>query len=155
MAAISVAKYITISELYADAQKQVAGVADYYYNAAVEIVDLDTFDPNLDLLAPFYNAYLASQTVFLQAPQAVISAVNSLQRHVLDKAKTDVLIDVVNGSSRFSDINQWIDAAGTNNSTLYDNVGRAGDIDTSFKIRTEFAALSAQAGFSIVAANIE
>lgn len=147
MAAIKVAKYQTISNLYANAQEQVAGVADYYYNAAYEIVILTSFDPELDLLAPFYNAYLAAQTVFLQAPQAIVSAVGSLQRHVLNKARTNSL-------ARFDNINQWIDAAGVNNSTLYDNVGRNDDIDTSFQVRSEFASLSAQAGFSIVSDNI-
>lgn len=147
MPAIKVAKYQTIADLYSDAQQQIAGVADYYYDAAYEIVILTVFDPELDLLAPFYNAYLAAQTVFLQAPQAIISAVSSLQRHVLSKARaTD--------ASRFSDINQWIDAAGTNG-LLYDNVGRANDVDTSFKVRQEFATLSAQAGYAIVADNIQ
>lgn len=148
MPAIKVAKYQTIADLYADAQEQIAGVADYYYDAAYEIVILTVFDPELDLLAPFYNAYLAAQTVFLQAPQAIISAVSALQRHVLSKARTT-------DASRFSDINQWIDAEGTNNSTLYDNVGRANDVDTSFTVRQEFATLSAQAGYSIVAENIQ
>lgn len=154
MPAIKVSKYQTISELYANAQQQVSGVADYYFDAAYEIVILTYFDPELDLLAPFYNAYLSVQTVFLQVPQAVVSAVNSLQRHVLSKARTDAAVDA-NGESRFTDINQWIDAAGTNNATLYDNVGRKNDVDTSFKVRSEFATVSSQAGFAIVADNIQ
>lgn len=153
MPAITVAKYQTITGLYADAQVQVAGIADYYFNAAYEIVVLTVFDPELDLLAPFYNAYLAAQTVYLQAPQAVISAIGALQRHVLDKARTDSAVDA-NGESRFTDINQWIDAAGTNNSTLYENVGRKNDVDTSFTVRSQFATLSSQAGYAIVSDNI-
>lgn len=154
MAAITVASYQTIANQYANAQAQVAGVSDYYYLAAYEIVILQVFDPELDLLAPFYNAYLAAQTVFLQAPQAVITAVNSLQSHVLDKARTDPLVDTTNGPARFSTINQWIDAAGTNDAALHDNLGRQNDVDTSFTVRTEFATLSSQAGFSIVDGNI-
>ena len=60
MAAITVAKYQTIANLYGNAETQIAGVTDYYYDAAYEIVILQTFDPERDLLQPFYNAYLAS-----------------------------------------------------------------------------------------------
>lgn len=154
MAAIKVAKYQTISTLYADAQLQLAGISDYYYDAAYEIVSLYQFDPELDLLGAFYNAYLASQTVYAAAPQAVISAVGALQTHVLSKARTDAAVDP-DGENRFNSINQWIDAGGTNNGTLHDNLGRKNDIDTSFRVRTEFATLSSQAGFTIVDDNIE
>lgn len=154
MAAIKVANYQTITGQYADAQAQIAGVADYYYDAAYEIVILQVFDPELDLLNTFYNAYLAAQVVYLQAPQAVITAVASLQAHILSKARTDPLVDTTNGPALFDDVNQWIDAAATNDSDLHSNLGRQNDVDTSFTVRTEFATLSSQAGYAIVAANI-
>lgn len=165
MPAITVAKYQTITTLYANAQTQVANVAAYYYDAAYEIVTLTVFDPELDLLAPFYNAYLAANTVFAQAPQAVVTATNRLQAHILDKARTDPDIDpnVAVGATvglRFNNINQWIDASGANelasegSNTLHENVGRQDDVDTAITVPQKFATLSAQAGFVIYDFNI-
>lgn len=165
MPAIKVDKYQSIVQLYANAQTQVTGVADYYYQAAYEIVVLTVFDPSLDLLQPFYNAYLASNTVFAQAPQAVVTAVNKLQTHIISKARTNPGIDpnVAAGATvglRFSNINQWIDAKGDNellaegSNTLHENVGRQNDHGLSFKIPQKFADVSAQAGFTIYDFNI-
>ena len=154
MPAIKVSNYQNIVQFYADAQATVQGVTDYYFNAAYEIVALTVFDPELDLLAPFYNAYVSSQVVYLQAPQAVITAVNSLQSHILDKARTDAGLDATGIENRFTDINQWIDAEGSNDAVLHDAVGRKDDIDTTFTVAQDFATLSAQAGFTIVSANI-
>ena len=151
MAAIKVATYQTIAGLYADAQRQVANVADYYYDAAYEIVSLTgaaAFAPELALLTPFYQAYLAAQTIFLEPPAAVISAVTALQNHVINKARDAT-------GDKFSDINDWIDAAGTNSvNDLSEVSGRQDDVDTSFTVDTEFASLSATAGFTISAGNI-
>lgn len=147
MPAINADQYKIIADLYADAQGQVTDISDYYYAASYEILILNTFEPELDLLSPFHNAYLSSLTLYAQAPQSIISAVNSLQRHVLNHART-------NDGSRFSNINQWIDAAGTN-SVSFSNVGRQGDDDTSFKVKPAFAQMSAQAGFEIHSDNIE
>lgn len=155
MACILVANYREIADYYSDAQLQIQGVTDYYYNAAYEIVMLQVFDPELDLLAPFYNAYLASQTVYEQAPQAVVSAVTQLQTHIIDKARTDPTVDTdTSAPRRFTDINQWIDAHGDNVAASYDNVGRQGDSGASFTVPTDFATLSDQAGFNIVTGNI-
>jgi len=153
MPAIKVLNYQNIAQFYADAQTTVQGVTDYYFNAAYEIVALTVFDPELDLLSVFYNAYVASQVVFLQAPQSVITAVNALQSHILDKARTDAAVDAL-GESRFTDINQWIDAEATNDATLHSVVGRKDDIDYSFTVANDFATLSNQAGFTIVKNNI-
>ncbi len=154
MPAIKVNNYQNITQFYANAQIAVQGVTEYYFNAAYEIVALTVFDPELDLLAPFYNAYVASQVVFLQAPASVITAVSALQRHILDKARTDAGLDATGLENRFTDINQWIDAEGSNDAVLYDAVGRKDDIDTSFTVANDFATLSTQAGFTIVSANI-
>jgi len=147
MAAIKIANYQTIAQLYADASAQIAGVSDYYYDAAYEIVTLQVFDPELDLLGPFYNAYLAAQVVYVQVPQAVVTAVNTLQTHVIQKARTTA-------GARFNSINQWIDASGTNDPTLHDDVGRQGDSNASFTVPQRFANVSSQAGYAIVTNNI-
>lgn len=148
MAAITVAKYQTVANLYANAQRQIAGVTDYYYDAAYEIVLLQSFDPEIDLLQPFYNAYLSSQTVFLQVPAGIVNAITQLQRHVLDKARTE------SGNERFTSINDWIDA-GASNGAATTALGRNGDTDVSFRVPTEFATISLQAGYEIDSENIE
>lgn len=151
MAALKVANYQTIASLYASAQRQIANVADYYYEAAYEIVSLvgaPAFAPELDLLTPFYSAYLSTQTIFSEPPQAIVSAITSLQNHILSKA-TDA------DGTRFSDINDWIDAAGSNGVNDLSVVeGRADDDDASFTVDAEFASLSAIAGFTIDQNNI-
>lgn len=149
MAAIKVENYKAVADFYAAAQAQVVGVADYYYSAATEIVLLQAFDPELDLLAPFYNAYLAARTIYAQAPASIVNAVKVLQQHVLARART-------NAGGIFTDINDWIDAAGTNGVLAGGTpVGRDEDVDTSFTVPTEFATLSAQAGYSIESGNLD
>lgn len=152
MAAILVENYQNITAFYAEAQSQTVGLADYYYNAAVEVLLLNDFEPELDLLEPFYNAYIAAQSAFVTPPTAIVNAVGALQRHVLNKART-------NASVAFTNINAWIDAGDTNGYLSVDAdgseaVGRYGDVDTSFQTESQFASLSAQAGFTINAANI-
>ena len=147
MAAIKVANYQNIVTFYTDAQTQLVGVSTYYYQAAYEIVLLQVFDPELDLLAPFYNAYLASQTLYTQSPQAIVTAIASLQNHVLAKARTGEATPDL-----FDTIDDWIDAAGTNG--VGTNVGRQSDIDSSFQVTSEFATISEQAGFAIDDGNI-
>lgn len=150
MAAIKIATYQNVAGFYADAQIQVANVADYYYSAAYEIVNLQfgpSFDPELDLLAPFWTAYLSAQAIFLEPPAAVIQAVSSLQNHVLDKARD-------NTGNRFTDVNDWIDADGANGvNDLSEVSGREDDTDDAITVDPEFAVLSSTAGFTIVSGN--
>lgn len=152
MAAISVHHYRNLVNFYTNAAKQILGVTDYYYSAAYEILLINEFDPESDLLNSFYNAYTAS-SVILQSPPAVIQAVQVLQNHILSKARSDPAIDPDRTADRFTDINQWIDSGATN-TFLTTAVGRQGDVDTSFKVTPEFAAISNQAGFNIDDANI-
>lgn len=153
MAAITVETYATIHDWYTGAKQQTVGLADYYYLAAVEIVQLNVFDPELALLSPFYNAYLAADAAYANPPIAVITAVAELQRHVLDKARTTAAV-------RFTDINQWMDAGDTNKFLTTDGdgsdaLGRQTDSDQqSLKVSTEFASLSATAGFAIDGCNV-
>jgi len=146
MAAILVDNYQNITAFYAVAQTQTVGLADYYYNAAVEVLLLNDFEPELDLLEPFYNAYIAAQSAFVTPPTAIINAVGSLQRHVLNRARTTA-------AASFTNINAWIDADATN-TYLSVSVGRSGDVDDSFQVENDFANLSNQAGFTIDPLNI-
>lgn len=95
MAEISSTSYETIATLYHNAIAQVAGVADYYYDAAHEVLLIDEFNPELDLLKPFWQAYLSASSAYAGAPLSAVSAVRALQEHI------------VNRSSE-GDINTWL-----------------------------------------------
>jgi len=148
MGAIKVDNYRNITGFYDGAQGRLEGVADYYYNAALEIVLLQEFDPEIDLLVPFYQAYLAADSAYTNPPTAVITAVAALQVHILNRARTDA-------SERFASINEWLDAGGTQG-TLSAAVGRSGetgDGDLSFRVERRFATMSSSAGYAIASGN--
>ncbi len=142
MATIKIENYQNIAAFYANAQVRVAGVASYYYDAAYEVVLLQVFDPEIDLLNPFYSAYLAADVVYSRAPQSVIAAVSALQAHVLARAFGS------DGTTKFANMNEWLDANNTFG-VAGSVIGRIGDADTSITVPSEFASLSSQAGFSI------
>ncbi|KKM73772.1 hypothetical protein LCGC14_1407030 [marine sediment metagenome] len=154
MPAIKVENYQNIASFYNEARSQALNLADYYYQAALEIVNLQVFDPELDLLAPFYNAYLSAAATYENPPASVISAVANLQAHIIDKARTDA-------GARFANINQWYDAGDTNG-YLGDGdgavaVGRTNESSTgddSIRVPSGFALWSARAGYAVDAANI-
>lgn len=155
MAAIQVENYQNIADYYSEAQLATVGLTDYYWLAATEIVNLSVFDPELDLLAPFYNAYLAAVAAYSNPPVTVLSAVGALQSHIIDKARTDA-------GARFSNIDQWLDAGDTNGFLTTDGdgsdaVGRdneSGTGDNSFRVPSNFAVWSGQAGFPIDSSNV-
>lgn len=142
MPAILVTNYQNIANFYTNAEITVSGVVSYYFDAAYEIVVLQVFDPEIDLLSPFYNAYLSADVIYKRAPQATIQAVAALQAHVLNRAKA------TDGTTKFANINEWLDAdnsfgvSGT-------NLGRSGDTNDAITVPAEFANLSSQAGYSI------
>lgn len=151
MAAITVAKYLSVAADLADAQTQVAGVSDYYYNAAYEIVVLTVFDPEIDLLVPFYNAYLSANAILTEPPSTVVTAVNRLQNHVLSKATyTPVTAGAASGQ-RFTNINDWLAAEVDEVAVTRDD-----EVDDSpIKVPCHFAVLSEKAGYSIDDANVD
>jgi len=126
MAAIKVENYQTVALNYAGASQQLVGIADYYYLAAVEILEINDFDPELDLLEPFYNAWQSSIQSYAFVTPSVLSAVTALQEHVIDKARTDSTVDSTGVAQRFDTIDDWIDAAASNG--VGTNVGRTGDV---------------------------
>ena len=105
---------------------------------------LQVFDPVICLLSPFYTAYLSADIVYKRAPRAVITAVGALQSHVLSRAFGK------NGTTKFANMDEWLDANNTFG-VAGSVIGREGDDDTSFAVPSEFASLSASAGFSISA----
>ena len=125
---INTTSYSAIAADYAAAVAGITGLSQQYYDAAYEILILSVFDPELDLLQPFYNAYLASTGVYENVPISAVSAVGELQRHVLSRGETAA-------GARYADIDAWLTAK-------------------SLTVPQEFADVSALAGFPIAAGNI-
>ena len=142
MAAIQIENYLNIADFYANTSITTRNAVDYFYDAAYEIVLLQVFDPEMDLLIPFYNAYLSAQTAYNRPLQATVAAVAALQSHVLNRARA------ADGTTRFDNISDWLDASNTY-SVAGSNIGRLGDTDTSYKVPSDFATLSLQAGYAI------
>ncbi len=132
MAVIGTDDYRDIMGYYSDAQTQLAGLDDYYYNAAYEVVLLQAFDPEIDLLVPFYNAYLTSTSAYGSAPQAIVQAVKSLQDHILSKGRDK------DTAARYTEIDDYY----ADYSTVFTTGANA-------IIPATFAALSSQAGHVI------
>ena len=74
---ISTTDYKSIMTDYSDAQTQLTGISDKYYDAAYTVLVTNVFDPEIDLLIAFHNAYIVSQSSYASAPTSAIKAVNS------------------------------------------------------------------------------
>lgn len=134
MAVISVSDYKDLVTDYEAALLQIEGVSDNYFQAAEQVLLLNVFDPEIDLLVPFHNAYLVSLVAFANQPQSVVDAVTSLQNHILAKGA-----DKDAPFAKFTSINDY----------YADNPS---DFDTTEGLEfftSRFAGLSTQAGFTI------
>lgn len=129
MAVIVPGNYKNIADFYANAQTVASGAISYYYEAAEEILLLDDFDPEVDLLVPFYNAYLTSTNIYVSAPLSAVTAVATLQRHILSKATQS-------DGTRYTSISSWI-------------------TDNGFQVEPEFAAMSTSAGYTLTTAAVK
>lgn len=129
MAVISEFSYEDLVLYYTRGLNQVQDVATHYYDAAYEIVQLNTFQPEIELLIPFYSAYLAAVTSFENPPSSIISAVKTLQKHILDNA-TDTTTGL-----KYTNINSY-----------YDDTGR---FPSGYQVSTQFALVSELAGYHI------
>ena len=123
MSVINTTSYQAIAEDYAAAVVGIQGLSQHYYDAAYEVLILSVFDPELDLLQPFYNAYLASSGTYGNIPIAAISAVGELQRHVLNRATTPA-------GAKYTSVDTWLG-------------------DEGVCVPQEFADVSTLAGFTI------
>lgn len=123
MAEISPTSYEAIAQDYAAAGTGLVGLSQHYYDAAYEVLISTVFDPEIDLLQPFYNAYLASTGLYENVPISAISAVGELQRHILTRARQP-------DGSVYTSIDDWM-------------------TDEGVTVPQEFADISALAGFTI------
>jgi len=142
MAIISTTDYLSVANDYAAAQDQLVGIADNYYNAAYTILLINVFDPEIDLLIPFNNAYLTSQTAYDSSPAGVVLAVASLQQHILNKGVSGGFGAGQTAGERYDNIDDYFaDKEAEVPGTFV--VGGDGLIPATF------ASLSSQAGFTI------
>lgn len=151
MGAIPVDTYVTIAGEYSDAYTSVQTVSAYYYDAAYEVLNIASFDPEVDLLVPFYNAYNTADAVVAEPPSSVVTAVNRLQAHVLNKARYDLDGTVY----QFVDINDWLSATvNGENVTRMRSATEAETNTSAITVPAGFAELSSRAGYAIDAGNI-
>lgn len=138
MAVITTTDYKSIMTDYTAAQDQLDGISDKYFDAAYTVLLVNVFDPEIDLLIAFHNAYVVSQGAYASAPASAVNAVNSLQSHVLAQG-----ISAGNGGAP---------AAGLK----YDNINDYYADDGTFAniIPASFAVISSQAGHTIDSAFI-
>jgi len=125
---INTTSYLAIADDYAAGYAGIEGLPQHYYDAAYEVLILSVFDPELDLLRPFYNAYLSSAGEYANIPIAAISAVTQLQAHILARAETAA-------GARYTDINDWYS-------------------DKGICVPQDFATISQSAGFTVTSGNI-
>jgi len=102
MGSISINEYKSIMTDYATAQDQLIGISDKYFEAAYTILRANAFDPEIDLLVAFHNAYIVSQGSYASAPSSAINAVRALQNHILNKA-----VPVDPDVAKYNDVNEW------------------------------------------------
>lgn len=137
MAVISIPDYKSIMNDYADAQNQLTGITDKYYSAAYTVLVINVFDPEIDLLIAFHNAYVVSQGAYASAPTSAVNAVRALQDHVLNQA-----VSIGNGSvaagEKYDDINDF-----------YADYPGKFPTGGSALIPQAFATISSQAGHTI------
>lgn len=107
MAIIEVVNYKELATEYAAASAALVGISDRYYNAAYVVVLLNVFDPEIDLLVPFHNAYLTSQTVYASPFQNAILAVKALQDHILARGASGGNGAGQTLGDRFLSVNEW------------------------------------------------
>ena len=82
MAIITQEDYRDIAIAYANARDQVLGAKQFLYDAVYIIVLMQQVQPEVDLLSTFWDTYQIN-TNTLQAPTLLLSAVRSINQHVL------------------------------------------------------------------------
>ena len=138
MAIISTTDYKSIMTDYADAQTQLDGISDKYFDAAYTVLVTNVFDPEIDLLIAFHNAYIVSQGTYASAPSSAINAVNSLQNHILAQGVSAGNNGAPAAGEKYDDINDFYLDDGTFTSV----------------IPQSFANMSSQSGHTIESAYI-
>ena len=143
MGVITVTDYKSLAADYESALGQLTGISDKYFDAAYTVVQLQTFDPEIDLLIPFFNAYQTSEQAYKNSPQSIVEAVRALQNHVLARGKSKGFGAGQTLDARYNDIDQYYSDESANPANL--NAYDAG----SGVLGAEFATVSSQAGHTI------
>jgi hypothetical protein len=100
MAVITTPDYISVSRSFANTKLLIDGTSGEMLDAVELIVLSNDLETEIDLLMPFYNAYQVS-VVDARIASYLVSAVSSLQQHVIDRA-----LDGTNAA--YIDINDWL-----------------------------------------------
>ncbi len=137
MAVINRTDYKSIMTDYADAQTSLTGISTKYFDAAYTVLITNVFDPEIDLLVAFHNAYVVSQGAYASAPTTAVNAINALQNHVLAQQLSEGNGSIAVGLS-YDDINDF-----------YEDFPGAFPTGGAAIIPQAFATISQQAGHTI------
>lgn len=129
--AISTTDYKSIMTEYAAAKNQLTGISDNYFEAAYTVLITNVFNPEIDLLVAFHNAYIISQSAYASVPSSAINAIGALQSHILRKS-------VSGAGLQYDDINDY-----------YEDNSDAFPTGENAVIPQAFADISSQAGHTV------
>jgi len=107
MAVLGTTDYTSIMTDYANALTQLTGISDHYFNSAYTVLITNVFDPEIDLLVAFHNAYIVSQRAFATVPQSAVTAINTLQKHILSHSISKGNIGAPLAGEKYDDINDY------------------------------------------------
>ena len=102
MAVIEIADYISVAKSITKSRVLTAESSSPLYDITETIVLSNDLETEIDLLMPFYQAWQGAVSYYDGVPGFLLSAVSSLQQHVMSRA-TDPLT-----SSSYTDINDWL-----------------------------------------------
>jgi hypothetical protein len=92
MSVISGSDYKSIAVEYGLARDNMIQSAEYLFNAVYDVVMLQSLQPEVDLLKEFYDSYLLNSSNW-KAPSTLLSAVSSINGHVLKRGNYSSLND--------------------------------------------------------------
>jgi len=84
MAVINGTNYRLIAVDYATAYDNAIEVKDYLFEAVYQVVLLDSIQPEVDLLTPYWDSYQVNAPVY-SSQSSLLGAVRAIQAHVLKR----------------------------------------------------------------------
>jgi hypothetical protein len=79
---IGASDYKVISDLYSLARLRVIGMKDDLFDSVYQVVLLNSVDPEVDLLSPFWNTYLLNSNVAI-SDENLLASVRAINSHVI------------------------------------------------------------------------
>lgn len=87
---ISGTDYLAIATFYSNARDSNIGSIDFLYDAVYRIVQSEQVYPTIDLVNEFWTSYQINTDIY-RSPATYLSAVRSINNHVLNRAGGNIL----------------------------------------------------------------